>query len=129
MAKCHTNNNIGSLLLDHTTATATATGTHHSRLWTAFSRKLFDAVSCGGSSRYRQYEDDISSFTTTATNATASVSREKQNKTTLGVTNYARKENGNHQNLNVEGEKGRVKARNGKVREVVRSVEYGGSGE
>ncbi|KAJ6383061.1 hypothetical protein OIU77_031479 [Salix suchowensis] len=71
MAKCHTNNNIGSLLLDHTTTTATATGTHHSRLWTAFSRKLFDAVSCGGSSRYRQYEDDISSFTTTATNATA----------------------------------------------------------
>ncbi|KAB5553405.1 hypothetical protein DKX38_010716 [Salix brachista] len=114
MAKCHTNNNIGSLLLDHTSTTATATGTHHSRLWTAFSRKLFDAVSCGGSSRYRQYEDDISSFTTTATNATASVLREKQNKTTLGVTNYARKENGNHQNLNVEGEKGRVKARNGK---------------
>lgn len=114
MAKCHTNNNIGSLLLDHTSTTATATGTHHSRLWTAFSRKLFDAVSCGGSSRYRQYEDDISSFTTTATNATASVSREKQNKTTLSATNYARKENGNHQNLNVEGEKGRVKARNGK---------------
>ncbi|KAJ6406153.1 hypothetical protein OIU84_009805 [Salix udensis] len=107
MAKCHTNNNIGSLLLDHTSTTATATGTHHSRLWTAFSRKLFDAVSCGGSSRYRQYEDDISSFTTTATTATASVSREKQNKTALSVTNYARKENGNHQNMNVEGEKGK----------------------
>ncbi|KAF9681302.1 hypothetical protein SADUNF_Sadunf06G0211800 [Salix dunnii] len=113
MAKCHSNN-IGSLLLDHTSSTATATGTHHSRIWAAFSRKLFDAVSCGGSSRYRHYEDDISSFTTTATTATASVSREKQNKTTLTVTNNARKENGNHQNLNVEGEKGRVKARNGK---------------
>jgi hypothetical protein len=114
MAKCHTNN-IGSLLLDHTSTTATATGTHHSRLWTAFSRKIFDAVSCGGSSRYRHYEDDIPSFTTTATNATASVSREKQNKTALSVTNNSRKEeNGNQQNLNVEGEKGRVKARNGK---------------
>ncbi|CAK7353904.1 unnamed protein product [Dovyalis caffra] len=123
MAKCHANNNIGSLLLDHTTATTTtsASGTHHYSLWTAFSRKIFDAVSCGGSSRYRHYEDDISSFTTTTTTSATttaatntSVLREKQNKATLSVTNNSKKENnGNPQNLKV-GEKGRVKARNGK---------------
>lgn len=72
MAKCH-RNNIGSLVLDQHASTPAAA---HFRLWTAFSgaafrRKIFDAVSCGGSSRYRHHEDDMSSTTTTATTSTA----------------------------------------------------------
>ncbi|EOY29360.1 hypothetical protein QUC31_020832 [Theobroma cacao] len=55
MAKCH-RNDIGSIFLDRP-STTTATGNHF-RLWTAFSgaafrRKIFDAVSCGASSRHR----------------------------------------------------------------------------
>ncbi|KAF2287269.1 hypothetical protein GH714_039499 [Hevea brasiliensis] len=76
MAKCH-RNNIGSLILDHSpSANASAGG--HFRLWSAFStaafrRKIFDAVSCGGSSRYRHHEDDFSS-TTTSSSATTTIS-------------------------------------------------------
>ncbi|XVE71252.1 hypothetical protein DITRI_Ditri10aG0135700 [Diplodiscus trichospermus] len=52
MAKCH-RNDIGSIVLETTT-----TAGNHLRLWTAFSgtafrRKIFDAVSCGASSRHR----------------------------------------------------------------------------
>lgn len=68
MAKIH-QNNIRSLVLDRGSHTSTAGGAsgNHFRLWTAFSgaafrRKIFDAVSCGGSSRYRceftEDEDD-----------------------------------------------------------------------
>lgn len=60
MAKCH-RNDVGSLMLDRPTTTSGG----HFRLWTAFSassfrRKIFDAVSCGGSSRYRHHgHDDV----------------------------------------------------------------------
>lgn len=54
MAKCH-RNNIGSLI--HDPAPTTSSG-YHFRLWSTFSRssfrrKILNAVSCGGSSRYR----------------------------------------------------------------------------
>lgn len=54
MAKCH-RNDVGSLVLDR--GPSATTTSNHFRLWTsisgaAFRRKIFDAVSCGGSSRY-----------------------------------------------------------------------------
>ncbi|KDP33528.1 hypothetical protein JCGZ_07099 [Jatropha curcas] len=63
-------NNIGSLILEHSPSTNASAGSHF-RLWTAFSgaafrRKIFDAVSCGGSSRYRHHEDNFSSTTTSS---------------------------------------------------------------
>ncbi|ESQ53992.1 hypothetical protein EUTSA_v10024943mg [Eutrema salsugineum] len=67
MAKCH-RNNIGSLILDRAPTTSSSTSGNHFRLWSTFSRsafrrKIFDAVSCGGSSRYghelREEEDDV----------------------------------------------------------------------
>ncbi|XP_062024944.1 U-box domain-containing protein 13-like [Rosa rugosa] len=57
MAKCH-RNDVGSIVLDRPSTTA------HSRLWSSFSaasfrRLIFDAVSCGASSRYRhRHETD-----------------------------------------------------------------------
>lgn len=64
MAKIH-QNNVRSLILERNDGpTSAADGHHHFRLWTAFSgaafrRKIFDAVSCGGSSRYgREILDD-----------------------------------------------------------------------
>lgn len=64
MAKIH-RNNVRSLILERDDGpTSTADRHHHFRLWTAFSgaafrRKIFDAVSCGGSSRYgREILDD-----------------------------------------------------------------------
>ncbi|KAF2313010.1 hypothetical protein GH714_008743 [Hevea brasiliensis] len=76
MAKCH-RNNIGSLILDHSSATNASAGGHF-RFSTAFSpaafrRKIFDAVSCGGSSRYRHHDDDFSSTTTTTTTTTTTI--------------------------------------------------------
>ncbi|KAE8732564.1 hypothetical protein F3Y22_tig00001825pilonHSYRG00077 [Hibiscus syriacus] len=55
MAKCH-RNDIGPIAIDRPSTTST-TGNNF-RLWTAFSgaafrRKIFDAVSCGASSRHR----------------------------------------------------------------------------
>ncbi|KAL5850196.1 hypothetical protein ACOSQ4_008209 [Xanthoceras sorbifolium] len=80
MAKIHQSNNIRSLVLDGGVVGAGgANGGHHFRIWTAFSgaafrRKIFDAVSCGGSSRYRQeFPDDDVSVSTTATAAAATV--------------------------------------------------------
>ncbi|XP_039019240.1 U-box domain-containing protein 12-like [Hibiscus syriacus] len=56
MAKCH-RNDIGSIAIDRPSTTST-TG-NNIRLWTTFSgaafrRKIFDAVSCGESSRHRR---------------------------------------------------------------------------
>ncbi|KAK3211350.1 hypothetical protein Dsin_016056 [Dipteronia sinensis] len=95
MAKIHQINNIRSLVLDHGAGGggggATNSG-HHFRLWTAFSgatfrRKIFDAVSCGGSSRYRhEFPDDddevvfVSTTTTTTSTATATDSKKQQQK-------------------------------------------------
>ncbi|XP_050364943.1 U-box domain-containing protein 7 isoform X2 [Argentina anserina] len=55
MAKCH-RNNVGSVVLDRPTTTSSSG--HSSRIWSSFSaasfrRLIFDAVSCGASSRYR----------------------------------------------------------------------------
>ncbi|GMY29195.1 U-box domain-containing protein 6-like [Fagus crenata] len=67
MAKCH-RNDVGSLVLDRPT---TAGG--HFRLWTSFSgstfrRKIFDAMSCGASSRHRRHhhQDDFITDTRSA---------------------------------------------------------------
>ncbi|VVB10746.1 unnamed protein product [Arabis nemorensis] len=77
MAECHRNNNIGSLILDRA---PTSTSGNHFRLWSTFSgsafrRKIFDAVSCGGSSRYRnelrEKDDDEGSYVTTVTEKSA----------------------------------------------------------
>lgn len=56
MAKCH-RNHIGSIALDRPSTATSGTGNNF-RLWTAFTgaafrRKIFDAVSCGASSRHR----------------------------------------------------------------------------
>ncbi|XP_010447473.1 PREDICTED: U-box domain-containing protein 14 [Camelina sativa] len=82
MARCH-RNNIGSLILDRapsTSSSSTNTSGNHFRLWSTFSRskfrrKIVDAVSCGGSSRYRhelrQEEDDKESYVTVTATAKA----------------------------------------------------------
>ncbi|KAB2627916.1 U-box domain-containing protein 7-like [Pyrus ussuriensis x Pyrus communis] len=58
MAKCH-RNDVGSVVLDRPNTTSSG----HFWLWSSFSgasfrRKIFDAVSCGRSSRYRHRDDD-----------------------------------------------------------------------
>ncbi|EOA16444.1 hypothetical protein CARUB_v10004600mg [Capsella rubella] len=80
MAKCH-RNNIGSLILDRapsTSSSSTSSGNHF-RLWSTFSRskfrrKIVDAVSCGGSSRYRhelrEEKDDKESYVTATAKST-----------------------------------------------------------
>ncbi|KAI4316390.1 hypothetical protein L6164_024374 [Bauhinia variegata] len=71
MAKCH-RKDVGSLVLGHRDPTRNATVGGHFRLWNTFSassfrRIIFDAVSCGGSSRYhhRNRDDFSCSFSTT----------------------------------------------------------------
>ncbi|KAG6591541.1 U-box domain-containing protein 12 [Cucurbita argyrosperma subsp. argyrosperma] len=59
MAKCQ-RNDVGSVVFDRVSTSTAAAG--HFRLCTSFStasfrRKFFDAVSCGGSSRYRYHHD------------------------------------------------------------------------
>lgn len=49
MAKCH-RNNVGSVALDHSHSAKNATAGGHFRV---LRRMIFDAVSCGGTSRYR----------------------------------------------------------------------------
>ncbi|KAG2700286.1 hypothetical protein I3843_07G223900 [Carya illinoinensis] len=68
MAKCQ-RNDLASVILDRP---STSSGGHF-RLWNSFSgsslrRKLFDAFSCGGSSRYRHRHNDYD-FTTSARSA------------------------------------------------------------
>lgn len=100
MAKIHTNNNdnIRSLVLDG----GGHGGGHHFRLWTSFSgsafrRKIFDAVSCGGSSRFHRelLEDSVSvSATETAevkTSAAADVKKPRSEKL-LDLLNLAEAE-------------------------------------
>ncbi|WCJ30386.1 ARM repeat superfamily protein [Euphorbia peplus] len=84
MATCH-RNNIASLALDQSPVTASA-GCHN-RLFSAasFRRKIFDAVSCGGSSRYRHHDDDFSSTTTTATTTAAASSSGKVSSSNVKV--------------------------------------------
>ncbi|KAK0571485.1 hypothetical protein LWI29_016886 [Acer saccharum] len=87
MAKIHQSNNIRSLVLDR--GGGASNGGHHFRLWTAFSgatfrRKIFDAVSCGGSSRYRHEfpddDDEVVSVTTTTTTTSTATDSKKQEK-------------------------------------------------
>lgn len=59
MAKCQ-RNDVGSVVFDRVSTSTAAAG--HFRLCTSFSassfrKKIFDAVSCGGSSRYRYHHD------------------------------------------------------------------------
>ncbi|PON74576.1 Beta-catenin [Parasponia andersonii] len=80
MARCH-RNDIGSLILDRPTAAPGGSGGHF-RLWSAFSgasfrRKIFDAVSCGGSSRYRHHDDDDAPITDSEGSSVAESSKEK----------------------------------------------------
>ncbi|KAI9192129.1 hypothetical protein LWI28_018652 [Acer negundo] len=91
MAKIHQSNNIRSLVLDRGAGGGggATNGGHHFRLWTAFSgatfrRKIFDAVSCGGSSRYRNEfpvdDDEVVSVSTTTTTTSAATDSKKQEK-------------------------------------------------
>ncbi|CAA0397183.1 unnamed protein product [Arabidopsis thaliana] len=84
MAKCH-RNNIGSLILDRAPSTSSSsTSGYHFRLWSTFSRstfrrKIVDAVSCGGSSRYRhelREEDDEGSYVTVTAKSTVASSKD-----------------------------------------------------
>ncbi|KAI4337256.1 hypothetical protein L6164_015696 [Bauhinia variegata] len=86
MAKCH-QNDVGSLVLGHHDPTGSATGGGHFRLWNTFSassfrRIIFDAVSCGGSSRYHhRHRDDDFSCSSSSSSTTISDSgnlKEKQ---------------------------------------------------
>lgn len=91
MAKCH-RNNIGSLILDRAPSTSSSsTSGNHFRLWSTFSRstfrrKIVDAVSCGGSSRYRhelREEDDEGSYVTVTAKSTVASKDSKAN--TIGA--------------------------------------------
>ncbi|GAV59953.1 hypothetical protein CFOL_v3_03484 [Cephalotus follicularis] len=83
MAKCHRHRNDVGLVLDR--PPTTTNGNHHFRLWTAFSRKIFDAVSCGASSRYGHHHHHLnkpedmpspsSSSSTTTTTTTKATSK------------------------------------------------------
>ncbi|OIV96460.1 hypothetical protein TanjilG_07852 [Lupinus angustifolius] len=65
MAKCH-RNDVGSLILDHRHPTKNSTSGGHFRLWNSSLRRIiFDAVSCGGTSRYKYDDGDTSSISTT----------------------------------------------------------------
>lgn len=84
MANCH-RNNVGNLVLGHDHSTKTDTFTSNFRLWNAasFRRLIFDAISCGASSRYhnrRRYnhdDDDTDDFSSEARSYT-STSDEKR---------------------------------------------------
>lgn len=61
MAKCR-RNDAGSVVFDRVSVSTSTAAAGHFRLCTSFSaasfrRKIFDAVSCGGSSRYRYHHD------------------------------------------------------------------------
>ncbi|CAL0327178.1 unnamed protein product [Lupinus luteus] len=92
MAKCH-RNNVGSIALDHRHATKTSTSGGHFRLWNSTLRRIiFDAVSCGSTSRYKYDNDDDDGDIT----STASTSRRENHaedpKTEKNVTNVAENE-------------------------------------
>ncbi|EEF46888.1 U-box domain-containing protein 13 [Ricinus communis] len=100
-AKCtHRNNNIGSLILNDRHSPASTTSRHF-RLWTSsFRRKIFDAVSCGGSSRYRHHEDDFASTTTAATATTATATATTTATTTTNAIEKTRRmKNGKSEKL------------------------------
>ncbi|XP_021890673.1 U-box domain-containing protein 12 [Carica papaya] len=85
MAKCH-RNDVGSLVLDRATVGVGPSGNHF-RLWSPFSgaafrRRLFDAVTCGGSSRYRHelQEEDNASTATARTNTMRAILDEANKK-------------------------------------------------
>lgn len=104
MAKFH-RNNVGSLALDHHDPATNATVGGHFRLWNAlsassFRRIIFDAVSCGGSSRYnnRYNEDDLSSSASTTTSASGR-SKEKQEEQRQEASKSKRKPNARSEKL------------------------------
>lgn len=103
MAKCD-RNNVGSLVLEHHDGTSDATVGSHLRLWNAlsvssFRRIIFDAVSCGSSSRYHHRpHDDFSSFASTTTTASGS-SKEKQQEQRQGASTSKRKPNARSEKL------------------------------
>ncbi|XP_038884033.1 U-box domain-containing protein 12-like [Benincasa hispida] len=78
MAKCHSNT-IGSVAVDGIAGANAAT--RHFRFCTSFSgaafrRRIYDAVSCGGSSRYRhRYKDEMMDEDPSTENGSASASR------------------------------------------------------
>ncbi|PON99214.1 Beta-catenin [Trema orientale] len=81
MARCH-RNDVGSLILDRPTAAPGGGSGGHFRLWSAlsgasFRRKIFDAVSCGGSSRYRHHDDGDAPITESEGSSVAESSKEK----------------------------------------------------
>ncbi|XP_054819449.1 U-box domain-containing protein 4 [Prosopis cineraria] len=97
MAKCH-RSNVGPLILDRHDPTTNAAVGGHFRLWNALSasslrRIIFDAVSCGGGSRYHHsHYDDFRSTVSTSTSASAN-SKEKHREQRQGHSEYKRNSN------------------------------------
>ncbi|KAE9586921.1 hypothetical protein Lal_00005008 [Lupinus albus] len=89
MAKCH-RNDVGSIALDHRRATKNSTSVSHFRLWNSTLRRIiFDAVSCGSTSRYK-YDND-GEITSTASTSRREKHAEDQ-KTEKKVMNVAENE-------------------------------------
>ncbi|KFK32594.1 hypothetical protein AALP_AA6G263900 [Arabis alpina] len=74
MAKCH-RNNVDSLSLHHIPSSSSSSTTFSG---SAFRRIIFDAISCGGSSRYRRdLQEDKPYFTKTTSDSKSVASSEK----------------------------------------------------
>ncbi|KAK4274490.1 hypothetical protein QN277_017699 [Acacia crassicarpa] len=103
MAKCH-RNNVAPLILDRHDPTTNAAVGGHFRLWNAlsassFRRIIFDAVSCGSSSRYHHSHcDDLSSTASTAT-STSGNSKEKHRQQKQGSSKSKRYSNARSEKL------------------------------
>ncbi|KAK7352654.1 hypothetical protein VNO80_18079 [Phaseolus coccineus] len=90
MAKCH-RNNVGSIALDHRHTAKNATAGSHFRL---LRRLIFDAVSCGSTSRYRYRQrgsddGDVGDFSSEASHAEKEERSEKRSEKLSDLLNAA----------------------------------------
>ncbi|KAL9313239.1 hypothetical protein ACSQ67_018691 [Phaseolus vulgaris] len=90
MAKCH-RNNVGSIALDHRHTAKNATAGSHFRV---LRRLIFDAVSCGGTSRYRyrqrgSEDGDVGDFSSEASHAEKEERSEKRSEKLSDLLNAA----------------------------------------
>jgi len=66
MAKCH-RSNVDSIVLDHRHHAKNTTAGNFRFSASSFRRIIFDALSCGGTSRHHHREEEVSSVASTAT--------------------------------------------------------------
>ncbi|GAU27031.1 hypothetical protein TSUD_313930 [Trifolium subterraneum] len=79
MAKCHRSSNADSIVLDHRHHAKNTTTAGNFRLSALFRRIIFDALSCGGTSRHRNHHRNESISSTVSTASLASGNhKEKQ---------------------------------------------------